>query len=58
VTALALARAFALLLAVAFLGGVCIGQRSQRERPPADLSGYQQALDSGIEHDLDGSVLR
>jgi len=28
------------------------------ERPPADLGGYQAWLDSGGEHDLDGSVLR
>jgi outer membrane lipoprotein-sorting protein len=49
-----LALAFVLLLAVAFLGGVCVGQRSERERAPADLSGYQQALDTlGIVPDVD-----
>jgi hypothetical protein len=54
VTDRTLALAFALMLALAFAGGVYVGQRSQ----PADLSGYQQALDLGIEHDLDGSALR
>jgi hypothetical protein len=54
VTDRTLALAFALLLALAFAGGVCVGQRSERERAPADLSGYQQALDElSIVHDAD-----
>jgi hypothetical protein len=46
-------RAIALLVAVAWLGGALSALLVADALPCADLSGYQQALDLGVIHDVD-----